>query len=525
MKTHSFRESMTWLHTWAGLVVGWLLFFIFLTGTVGYFDSEIDRWMRPEMKPHSHDMDTRELVNIADQYLRQNAPPSSAWRVFIPGGREVQHFALQWEALPTDEHEGGREVRLINPNTGEQVTNVRATAGGQQLYRMHYRLHYVPGLVATLIVGICSMFLFLALTTGVIAHRKIFKDFFTFRTGRGQRSWFDIHNIFGVLALPFHFMITYSGLGFFFITLMPLIFLAVYKGDTQKVFTETEVYIAPATPSGEPGTVLPLERFYKEAQSIKGTDVKIESIYIDRPGDAAAKVNVRVLTDSLDTFEDLSFNANTGDWLNDHPPPIMASFYRSFIGVHEGVFAGLGLRWLYFVAGLFGTATIATGLIFWVQKRRGTQGRMQENVPLNVRLIEKVNIAVVLGLPFAIACYFLGNRLLPVELEGRPQWELHVLFLSWLLMLGHALVRPRIRAWKEQLLLVSLVFLAVPFSNSLFTDRGLIASWAHSDWVYVGFDLTMLGIAAVFFTALRIMRFHSPGQAKAVKIDAVPEAN
>ena len=31
----AFRQSMAWLHTWAGLVVGWVLFFMFLTGTVG----------------------------------------------------------------------------------------------------------------------------------------------------------------------------------------------------------------------------------------------------------------------------------------------------------------------------------------------------------------------------------------------------------------------------------------------------------------------------------------------------------
>ncbi|MBE0380470.1 hypothetical protein PPRY_b0817 [Pseudoalteromonas prydzensis ACAM 620] len=38
-----FRQSMSWLHTWSGFVFAWLLFFIFITGTVGYFENEIDR--------------------------------------------------------------------------------------------------------------------------------------------------------------------------------------------------------------------------------------------------------------------------------------------------------------------------------------------------------------------------------------------------------------------------------------------------------------------------------------------------
>ena len=31
-----FRQAMAWLHTWAGLTFGWLLFAIFLTGTLAY---------------------------------------------------------------------------------------------------------------------------------------------------------------------------------------------------------------------------------------------------------------------------------------------------------------------------------------------------------------------------------------------------------------------------------------------------------------------------------------------------------
>ena len=44
----AFRQSMAWLHTWVGLVAGWLLFFVFVTGTAGYFQQEISRWMQPE---------------------------------------------------------------------------------------------------------------------------------------------------------------------------------------------------------------------------------------------------------------------------------------------------------------------------------------------------------------------------------------------------------------------------------------------------------------------------------------------
>ncbi|EPM93235.1 membrane protein, partial [Pseudomonas syringae pv. actinidiae ICMP 19070] len=40
---------MAWLHTWVGLLFGWLLFAIFLTGTLSYFKDEITQWMQPEI--------------------------------------------------------------------------------------------------------------------------------------------------------------------------------------------------------------------------------------------------------------------------------------------------------------------------------------------------------------------------------------------------------------------------------------------------------------------------------------------
>ena len=45
------RQSMAWIHTWLGLLAGWILFAMFLTGTASYFRPEITRWMQPELRP------------------------------------------------------------------------------------------------------------------------------------------------------------------------------------------------------------------------------------------------------------------------------------------------------------------------------------------------------------------------------------------------------------------------------------------------------------------------------------------
>ena len=43
----TFRLSMTWLHTWFGLVLGFVLMVVFFFGSLSVFDREIDRWAIP----------------------------------------------------------------------------------------------------------------------------------------------------------------------------------------------------------------------------------------------------------------------------------------------------------------------------------------------------------------------------------------------------------------------------------------------------------------------------------------------
>ncbi|WP_163591160.1 PepSY-associated TM helix domain-containing protein, partial [Klebsiella variicola] len=78
-------------------------------------------------------------------------------------------------------------------------------------YRFHFELHMAP-IWGRWVVGVCAFAMLVALISGIVTHRRIFADLFTFRRDKAaQRSWLDAHNVTGVLALPFHLMITYTG--------------------------------------------------------------------------------------------------------------------------------------------------------------------------------------------------------------------------------------------------------------------------------------------------------------------------
>ena len=194
------RQSMAWLHTWSGLLLGWLLLAMFVTGTSAYFREEISLWMAPELHHSQPSPDTPALAWAA---LNVKAPDAKSWDIQLPEARSPV-VQLRWQPDTPQAEDGGRrrgEQAVMDAGTGELLTP-RASRGGDFLYRFHFELYGVPRIWARWLICVATMFMLVAIVSGVITHKKIFKDFFTFRPGKGQRSWLDSHNATAVLALP-----------------------------------------------------------------------------------------------------------------------------------------------------------------------------------------------------------------------------------------------------------------------------------------------------------------------------------
>lgn len=495
----SFRQSIAWLHSWAGLVAGWVLFFIFVTGTLGYFYVEIDRWMRPELPlAHAQPASTHALEQ-ADRYLRQHASGADFWRIEMPGERQdALHIAWGSGSL----FGRGRQERVLDASgTFVPVTRPRETAGGYGLYRMHWKLHYLPQYAGVMIVGVFTMAMFVILLAGIVTHKKIFADFFTFRPGKGQRSWLDLHNLLSVAALPFFLMISFSGLVFYMEFYMPAGATANF-GTVERYWKDLEPQRDVAR-SGHPALVLPLTRFSEEAAH-EWNGGRPEIIAVRNPGDAAAEVMLvhsgnRTIMRNVN--ERLHYAAATGVLIERETArqSSVLGVRSALLGLHEGIFSGWSLRWLYFTSGLLGSGMIATGLVLWTVKR----GRKQGEQGIGLRLTECLNIGTLVGLPIGIGVYFWANRLLPVDFPDRAAWETHCLFLGWGLMLFWASLRPAARAWIEELTLAGVLFALLPVLNILTTDRHLGVSLPAGDWALAGFDL-MAMLAGICFAGVAL---------------------
>ena len=135
---NGFRQSMAWLHAWSGLVVGWVLFSVFVTGTASYYRSEISQWMRPELRAGAA-MSPAALGRAADLarvHLATQAKGARTWFITLPTP-DRPTLDLFWRRKPGTPP----GQAMLHPATGTPVA-VRDTRGGDFLYRFHFELEH-----------------------------------------------------------------------------------------------------------------------------------------------------------------------------------------------------------------------------------------------------------------------------------------------------------------------------------------------------------------------------------------------
>jgi len=500
---NTFRLSMNWLHTWSGLLLGWVLFAIFVTGTATYFRWEITRWMQPEL---SRAISPEDAALAALRSLEKLGADSPRWLIDLPDNRTPATTAY-WQG-----GEGRRfSTATLDGITGEKVT-ARESRGGEFFYRFHFQLQ-LPHPWGRYLAGVAAMFMFVALISGVITHRQFFKEFFTFRPGRATlRSFLDFHNMTAVLALPFYFMISYSALVIFMSMYMPWGRMALT--EPQNAARNAAVEKTAAVQKKADATWIPPGSFntmladVTESWARRGPGVKRIEV-TGRGTERAVVTFTRATGNTVSTArpEQLRFNGVTGERLLDETKQVEsgAALNGIFYGLHMARFAGPGLRWMFFLMGIFGSALVATGLVMWTLKRRAKAAKAGGQ-QIAHRLVERLNITAIAGLFVAIAALFWANRLLPVGLTQRADWEVRTFLITWGVLLVHAFVRPVMRGWREQLGLGAFLWCALPVLDGC-TGPFLKQAIFRGDGAYLGFHAVVIFTgASLAFAAARISR-------------------
>ncbi len=532
-----FRQSMAWLHTWSGLLVGWVLFAMFATGTSAYFREDITLWMKPELhQAQTHAVAPAEVAERAAARLQAVGDKSPRWFISLPDAQDPT-ARITWAPAPAPKGDKAPknqrrrfDSETIDPATGEPMAKARQTRGGDFLYRFHFDLHYMPAIWARWIVGVCAMFMLVAIISGIITHRRIFSDFFTFRPRKGQRSWLDGHNATAVLALPFHLMITYTGLVTLMFMYMPWGTQSAYKGDEKTFFAEVFPSSAgDAKPSGERVALAPLGPMVAQAMAHwQGTPPG--RITVNQPNDANATVIMTRQGGSTVSHKQpvMRFNGATGALLGTSGDELSGAMQTHGVlyGLHVASFATPFIRPLFFLCGLAGCAMVGTGLLLWAVKERQKHAKALAKggrVSFGLRLVDGLNFGAVAGVPLAIAAYFWANRLLAVDLPDRQAAEIAWFFKAWGFVAVLGLIRPTRGLWQVLLVLIGLAFGLIPVLNAFTTSTHLGVTLLNGPWPVAAFDLTVLGLGLLFLFSAWMLHKHQP-KPKASKVAAQRKA-
>jgi uncharacterized iron-regulated membrane protein len=482
----TFTLSMDFLHTWCGVVFGWLLFVILLTGSIAVFYGELNYWLTPEIRGGLKPDPQRSLA-VGEQYLRANAGESRLWRITLPTTREPV-LKVIWR-----QEDGANTTRLLDPETGGEIA--RRTEGGSFYLEVHEGLHIDrnQNLTGFIIVCFAGMAMIVACISGVVVHKRIFRDMFLFRPRASpQRAWLDAHNVLGVLALPFHVMMAFTGILLLYWLFIPTAAGVLYSGGNPEFRREANAQEFRQI-KGEPGpaaTLAPLRFYVERAEAVIGPN-RTAYIYVRDPGRAEAVVEVyRERTERVSQQVDQMAFDREGRVLRRLliAEKSLAFRLQSFAASWHWIEWGGNLaRWFYYLAGLMGAGVAATGLVVFTAKRaRGRQ-------PTWLRAVEAGNVAGVAGCCIACVAYLWAERLAPVGMADRAAVGVNAFFLVWAATCVHAALRPARQAWAEQLALTAVLAAGVPFLGG-HAFRHL----ATGDWVRIAVDWTLVVTGLLF---------------------------
>ena len=489
------RLALNWFHTWFGLFVGFLLFVIFWTGTLAVFDREIDRWMMPATRVAATEVKLDDLLPVAEQL----APGGGSWMFTLPDER------VPVAQLMLDTAAGETVTRYLDPATLALLPEQGTLAGERFFYPYHFTLNISFMRLGLVICALAAVIMVSLCISGVIIHRKIFIDFFTLRIVRKpQRTTLDLHNLTGVLALPFHLMIAFTGVAIFTFTYLPTAPMVAYRSDPKAsagVWYSRKAADAP----GGPLTSLEAVRA-KAAQNWGEPDNLPNVVRVVHPGDANAYVEVHRPSNRTISYRSGSrqwFDGASGELLFSTPITKTTRAYQFMYGIHLIQFDHWLLRWLYFVSGLAGCVLIATGLLFWCQSRRKAHEKLGSR---GAALGEAASIGATTGLLIASLAFLIANRLLPLGIDGRAATEVWAFHIVWIAAILHAFWR-RGRAWADQAWVIAAGSIAAVVLNAVTTPDNLVSAMTRGLWQVAGVDLFLLASAAVaLLSALRLRR-------------------
>lgn len=472
-------------HKILGLALAGILYLICLTGWVGVYYVEFERWERPNLPEFT--VVTPEAMSLA-----------------VADARQVMLADTHRGPLDTDLYVGGPSEAMPRMIAGYGHEAQAYDAAGRRagdathdlthfLTELHYYLH-LPETFGMIVVCAFGVGMLALLIGGLLAHQRMFRDAFALRPRRqGQLSRVDVHNRLGTWTLPFALTITLTGSLIGLSQVVALVMgTAFYQGDVLKPYepifgsqAEITAVTGGRTLQGDPA-ILNAIRQIREARP----DQPISFIAVQQVGTPQESLEItthpprRLVYGETWRF-DAAGNLRGSHNLSDGPAgrQIAASVYS----LHFGDFGGWPVKLIYALLGLGLTVMIAAGMDIWLIKSAG-KGRPRP-------ALHRLWVTLVYGAPAAIALTFvvsIPTGLNPVALF----WgQMVVLAMASLISMRFS-AAPATEVSRLLRLVLGAAVVAMPISHFLVHRSVSFAA------VQISLPLVLIGLA----TAATVLR-------------------
>lgn len=437
-------------HSWLGLMVSALLFVIFFAGSVTLFKEEINQWA---FQPH-YQLSQGQRLPVSEVFAKvmQTKPFDAKSRATLVMPTEhMPYYQLRARFFIDDnaKAEGSQgktqqSAVFINPATGKIIGHDQQFFLANFIYRLHYQLNTSYGYE---LIGFVTLFFFFSLVSGIFIHaRKLVSQFFRYQPQQDKRrKWLDMHNLIGVMTLPFTVMYAISGLIFNLLIIYQIAFVVVaYQGDEQQLREDSGYFSVSQQLSKRLPERLPeQEQKQEQEQPWQSPDIdglyqqvvekyqhQPESIRMYNYGDKNAAIHFRgeekeAFGQRFEVAYTLSDNKVLFQKDSEHPNA-MSRGLAVMAKLHFGNYAGPDLRLIYFLLGLSVCVLIVTGNLLWIDK----QARKRNSSAKTVSLVTGFTLLGSVGVVLATVVAFLTERLLPVDLPDRSSFMVYSFVLS-----------------------------------------------------------------------------------------------
>lgn len=480
------------IHGWVGILSGLALFIAFFAGAITMFEGPLQRWASSPTNlaaPVSIER-TPELVQAI---LAEHPEAARSYDVHIEPGPE-KPARVSW-TVRGDEHDEPQVFYAALESDGSLHVEQEGPSPVAQFVDV---LHQQVGLpfdheLAMPIMGAIALLYVVALVSGIVVLLpSLVSDFFALRVGKNaKRQWLDVHNVLGVISLPFHLVMALTAVVFAFHDQFYDLQGATFMASPAPVEQG-----APPPPTLPRKALSPSELVtHMESQAPGFT---VQSINYRREADGGTHVRIAGSDPRYGlrgpTFGMVEVDAYTGEITEaDYMPGKQDGWgatISSFFALHFGSFGGAPIRWSYFLLGMGGAMLFYTGNLLWVESRRKKERKGKHVVQSrSTRILGALTVGVPLGSVAGISATVAAAK--PLGLGASMETHSWIYYVVFLLFTGWALYRGAARAGSELLLATVVAVLLIPLAS--------VASIGSVPWNVPFVDVVAVVLAAAIF--------------------------